>query len=151
MSGAIRVLYVDDNPTSLRFRADLLARFDGMEIHTAADVPEGLRRLDESEFDCVLSALATPSKDGLAFLTAVRQRDAHLPFILFASAQSRASVSDALEADVTDFIVKRDVDEFQEVLVNRIEQFVAHYRVTKQLGSVEGIPSEGRGSPDAGG
>ena len=142
MGRRIHVLYVDDNPASLRFRSRLLEQFEGIEVTTASSVSEGLRRLEGNAFDCVLSDLHMPDQDGLDFLRDVRSRHAELPFILFTAGQPQAAVGKALEADVTDYIVKRDVDEFQDVLINRIRQYVSHYRAKQRIDELEGDGDE---------
>ena len=133
MDDDIRVLYVDDNATSLMLRSDLLNEFDSIAVSTATSVTEGLALLDETDFDCILSDLYMPNRDGMEFLAAVRERDPHLPFILFSAIQPDGIVEKALAANVTDYVVKDDADGFHHVLVNRIEQYVAHHRATKWL------------------
>ena len=136
MADAIRVLYVDDNATSLEFRSHVLSEFDSIAVSTATTVTAGLERLDRGDIDCVLSDLNMPNRDGMEFLAAVRERHPQLPFILLTGLQPDEVVEAALEANVTDYVVKDDAAGFHDVLVNRIEQFVAHYRIKKHLQEV---------------
>ena len=133
MADAIRVLYVDDNTASLQFRSHVLSEFDSIAVSTATCVTAGLERLDRGDIDCVLSDLNMPNRDGIEFLAAVRKRHPQIPFILFSGSQPDGVVREALDANVTDYVVKTDADGFHDVLVNRIEQFVEHHRTTKQL------------------
>ena len=67
-----RLLFVDDEP----FIRELYASFqnvlgNGHEVHTAGTAREALDLLHEKRFDVVVSDLAMPGMDGMAFMQEV--------------------------------------------------------------------------------
>jgi DNA-binding response OmpR family regulator len=61
---ASRILAIDDSPTYLAFLDKELCS-QGYEVETATSGAEGLTRLAESRFDCVLVDLLMPGMDGI--------------------------------------------------------------------------------------
>ena len=69
MNDEIQVLHVDDEPDFADMAATFLEREDDrFSIETATDADEGLERLGENEYDCVVSDYDMPKKDGIEFL-----------------------------------------------------------------------------------
>ncbi|OLZ39290.1 hybrid sensor histidine kinase/response regulator [Natrinema saccharevitans] len=100
-------------------------------VVTEPSASEGLERLSQAEFDCVVSEYQMPDMDGLAFLQAVREEYPDLPFILFTGSEEIAG--EAISAGVTDYLQKKsDADQFS-VLANRIENAVDRTRTDHRL------------------
>lgn len=123
MADRIRVLYVDDTVTATAFYPELLADH-GFEVEVAATPDDGLGRLVDGQFDCVLSDLEMPETDGFEFLSMVRADHPQLPFILFTSHESAETVAVAFERGVTDFVPKSHCSVSSALLTHRIEQAV---------------------------
>jgi CheY-like chemotaxis protein len=76
----VRVLHVGDDPEGAEAVVRFLERDDGrFDVRTATSASEGLGRLDEAAFDCVVSDYDLPTRDGVQFLAAVRERRSDLP------------------------------------------------------------------------
>ena len=131
--GRIRILHVDDEPDVADLAKTFLernnARFDITTTDTAAD---GLEIIHTRPPDCVVSDYNMPGTDGLEFLQTVRESYPDLPFILFTGKGSEAVASDAIAADVTDYLQKRRGTEQYELLANRIENAVRARRETER-------------------
>jgi len=124
MSEQIQVLHVDDEPDFADLTATFLEREDDrFSIETAPSADEGLERLVENEYDCVVSDYDMPGKDGIEFLESVREKSG-IPFILFTGKGSEEVASDAMSAGVTDYLQKRAGTEEYELLANRIENAI---------------------------
>ena len=105
MTDRIRVLHVDDDPAVVDAATGALEQEHcGITVETAATVADGLERLDESAFDCVVAGYDLPERTGVEFLDAVRKRAPDLPFVLFTSEGSEAAASDAISAGVTEYL-----------------------------------------------
>jgi len=80
----IRILHVDDD-SSLReiFKLILMDLDSSFEIDQACCVDEGLSKLAIGCYDVVVSDYEMPQKDGLQFLTELREQKNNIPFILF--------------------------------------------------------------------
>ena len=136
----IRVLHVDDDPAFGDLTARLLEREDDrLEVTTATGVEAGLDALDAEPFDCVVSDYEMPGTDGLAFLEAVRDRDAEIPFVLFTGEGNERVAGEAISAGVTDYLRKRTGEEQYAVLANRVTNAVAAYRTRRRAARQERI------------
>jgi len=121
----IRVLHVDDDPEF----GDTVATFLELEderfaVDTATRASDGLDRLSETQFDCVVSDYDMPGRNGIEFLEAVRERYPDLPFVLYTGKGSEEVASDAISAGVTDYVQKKIDPSQYAVLANRISNAV---------------------------
>jgi len=111
---------------------ELLEREDDrFTIETAATAGEGLDRLANNSYDCVVSDYETPGAFGIEFLEAVREQYPGLPFVLFTGKGSEEVASEAISAGVADYLRKQpDTDQYT-LLANRITGAVARYRAER--------------------
>jgi len=134
MSARIHVLHVDDEPEFAEVTAEILTREDDQfVVETATSASEGLDRLAEVDFDCVVSDYDMPRTDGIQFLELVREEYPDLPFILFTGKGSEAVASDAISSGVTDYLQKGSGTETYAILSNRIRNVVESYRSQQAL------------------
>jgi len=125
---AIRVLYVDDEPDFAEMAATFLEREDDrFEIETATSASEGLDRLAEDDFQCVVSDYDMPGQNGIEFLEAVRENRPALPFVLHTGKGSEEVASEAISAGVTDYLQKGCGTDRYALLANRIVNAIEHY------------------------
>lgn len=130
----IRVLHVDDEPGFAAMTAEFLEREDDlMSVQTATSVQEGLDVLVEHAIDCIVSDYDMPRMNGIEFLKTVREEYLDLPFILYTGKGSEEIASDAISADVTDYLQKTSGASQYEILTNRIANAVAQFRTKKQF------------------
>ena len=131
---SVRVLHVDDNPEYTELTKTLLERdHEQFTVATEMSAVEGLRRLREGRFDCVVADYEMPNTDGLEFLELVREEYPDVPFILFTGAGDEALASEAIAAGVTDYVRKYGGTEQYEMLANRIDNAVERYRTQQQF------------------
>lgn len=124
-----RILHVDDEPDLADLTATFLHREnDSFTVDTATTVSEGLDRLNEAHFDCIVSDFDMPGQNGVEFLKAVREEHPELPFILFTGKGSEEVASDAISAGVTDYLQKEGGTDQYTVLANRISNAINHQR-----------------------
>ena len=129
----IRILHVDDDPSITDLTGTFLEREDDrFAVETATSADEGLQRTSDRPPDCVVSDYDMPRLDGIEFLQAVREEYPDLPFILFTGEGSETVASDAIAADVTDYLQKKSGTEQYELLANRIENAVEARREVKR-------------------
>jgi len=77
----IRILVVDDDMGICRSIEEMLAT-EGCVVETAGDGAEGLRKIESSNFDVVLTDVVMPEMDGYELLSAVRERHPNLPVLM---------------------------------------------------------------------
>jgi len=130
----IRVLHVDDDPHYGELTKTCLERVDdALTVVEEKTVVEALVKLDEGEFDCVVSDYDMPNTDGIEFLEIVRERHPDLPFILFTGKGSEEVASEAISKGVTDYMQKGGSTDSYEVLANRVRNAVEQYRSQKRF------------------
>lgn len=80
----IHVLHVDDDPSLLEISKLILLDLDSrFEIDCACCVDEAFKKLAAGHYDVVISDFEMPKKNGLEFLSQLREENNELPFILF--------------------------------------------------------------------
>ena len=103
----IQILHVDDNANFGDLTATYLEKEDDrFSVETATSAGEGIDIISHRPPDCVISDYDMPEMNGITFLDAVRQEFPDLPFILFTGKGSEKVASDAISADVTDYLQK---------------------------------------------
>ncbi|MGE5546059.1 MAG: response regulator [Solirubrobacterales bacterium] len=104
-----RVLLIDDSQTWRESLASEL-REEGCEVTQVTGGSEGLKRLAEADFDCVMVDMVMPEMDGVAFCKAMTEMrsDAETPMVvlMLSAYESKENVARALEAGADDFIGK---------------------------------------------
>jgi DNA-binding response OmpR family regulator len=120
MPGTVpRILVIDDEVAILRLLKALLGRL-GYEVTTAESANEALSLLERSTYDCVITDAVMPAMNGYDFVKALRssERHAELPILMLTRKRHRQDVKKAVEAGVTDYILK-PIDE--NLLLEKVE------------------------------
>ncbi|WP_251342689.1 hybrid sensor histidine kinase/response regulator [Haloplanus halophilus] len=134
----IRVLHVDDDRDFVELAATYVEREDDrFDVTVASDAGEGLDRLENGDFDCVVSDYDMPGLTGIEFLERVRETRPDLPFILYTGKGSEEVASEAISAGVTDYLQKGSGTSQYAVLANRIGNAVEKYRAQSELADRE--------------
>lgn len=103
----VSVLLVDDNEQWARFVAsDLEAEYPSITVHLALSPNEAMLQLGEFDIDCVVADYQMPEVDGLELLERLRRERPELPYILATSEGSEDIASAAIDAGVSDYVVK---------------------------------------------
>ena len=104
---------------------------DQFETETAGSASDGLTRLADSTFDCVISDYDMPRQNGLEFLKTVREEYPELPFILYTGKGSEEVASDAISAGASDYMQKESGTDHFCVLAERIKTLVERTRAER--------------------
>jgi PAS domain S-box-containing protein len=140
LTKSVHVLHIDDNSELVDMAAEMVERKrEQFSVETATSPSDGLDRLAETAFDCIVSDYQMPGTDGIEFLETVREDHPNLPFILYTGKGSEEVASDAIAAGVTDYLQKQTGMEQYELLANRIENAVEQCRATQRATELERI------------
>lgn len=115
----MRVLVVDDDPTTLLSVSNALTRF-GYEVETAADGLSAWNKLLAAEIPVVVTDLEMPVEDGLSLCRRIRSAAfSHYTYIVLLTHRSgRKNLLDALAAGADDFVGKPlDPDQLRARLI----------------------------------
>ena len=101
-----RVLVADDSST---MRKIILRSLQAVGVPTAteaADGDEAVKLFKSGEFDIVLTDWNMPGKNGLEVIQEIRKMDAKVPIIMVTTEGEKARVMEAIQAGVSDYLVK---------------------------------------------
>jgi PAS domain S-box-containing protein len=123
---SLRVLCVDDEPGLAALVAAYLERDDGIDCEAVAETdPEtALDRIEREAFDCVVSDYDMPGRTGVELLSAARETEPDLPFLLFSATDPNAIAAEMVRAGVSDYVNKRGGADGYTALLRRVEHAV---------------------------
>ncbi|MBP1921069.1 PAS domain S-box-containing protein [Halorubrum alkaliphilum] len=128
MSEPTLVLLVSADEEYLAEFEGALGDTAGFQVTTAATVDEAVARLSTADVDCVVSDYDLPDSNGVRLLQVVRASAPTLPFVLFTSCGTQEIASDAITADVTDYLIKERFGDQWDRLGALITDAVSHRR-----------------------
>ena len=102
-----RVLVVDDSKTELMFLTNMLQK-KGMEVCTAENAEEAMRRLAEQKPDLILMDVVMPGQNGFQLTRAI-SRDplyADVPIIMCTSKNQETDRVWGMRQGASDYVVK---------------------------------------------
>ncbi|MDE4907678.1 PAS domain S-box protein [Methanogenium marinum] len=102
----ISILYVDDESILLDSTKRYLERPGDYEVDTASSAKDGLKKIQEQEYDAIVSDYQMPGMDGLAFLRVLRAEGNTTPFIIFTGRGREEVAIEALNAGADYYLQK---------------------------------------------
>jgi len=144
MSTARRILVAEDSRTQA-MRVRLLLEGEGYEVQVAADGREGLRCVQTSPPDLIISDIVMPEVNGYDFCQAVKSTEAtkRIPFVLLTGQNTAEDILRGLEYGADNFIPKPFEDDY---LLERVRRIFEHLDLRQQEGQLEvKIPMRVRG------
>ena len=118
------ILIVEDNPV-LREGLQEMLELEGFIVQTASNGREALDRMVGQHPDLILSDIAMPEMDGLAFFRAVRNRPEwiSIPFIFLTARGEREDVLAGKDLGADDYLVKPATrDELLTAVSSRLQR-----------------------------
>ncbi len=101
-----RVLVADDSSTMRKIILRSLQAVGVSEVTEAADGDEAVDKFKPGDFDLVLTDWNMPGKSGLEVTQEIRKKDAKIPIIMVTTEAEKSRVMEAIEAGVSDYLVK---------------------------------------------
>lgn len=135
----IHALLIDDHEDWARLIATKVEReSDRIEVTVGTDPTEALTTLGgDRTIDCLIADYQMPQMDGIALLKHVRDNGYTLPFILVTAAGSEDIAATAIEAGVTDYIVKSPRVSQTAQFIKKIESAVQQHRLQRIIAESE--------------
>ncbi len=99
-----RILVIDDE-AAIRESLETLLAFEGFEVHTAPNGPEGLAKLEKVLFDLILLDVALPGQNGLEVLAQI-QSIATVPVIMISAYATVEMAVRAMQSGARNFLQK---------------------------------------------
>ncbi|MEI7434736.1 MAG: PAS domain S-box protein [Methanomicrobiales archaeon] len=109
MPGALRILYVDDEPGLLQIGKLFLEQSGDFSVETIDSAPNALELLKSEQFDAIVSDYQMPEIDGIQFLKQLKESGNTTPFIIFTGKGREEVVIQALN-EGADFYLQKGGD-----------------------------------------
>ncbi len=122
------ILVVDDEPNYLIVLSELL-KDEGFEVLTAQRGEDGLKVVEETDLDLVLTDMRMQGMDGLELLSAIKKYNKDLPVIMITAFGEVEKAVVAMKAGAYNYLAKPFNNE--ELLVN-IRKAIEHYSLLRE-------------------
>jgi DNA-binding NtrC family response regulator len=99
------ILVIDDEKAIRSTLVEILG-FEGYVIDEAADGAEGLKKIKDNNYDCILCDIKMPKMDGIELLDAAREHRPDTPFILISGHGNIETAVEAVKKGAYDYISK---------------------------------------------
>lgn len=116
------VLVADDSGTMRKIIIRSLNSVGITSIVEAADGSQAVALFSPGKFDLVLTDWNMPGKSGLEVIKEIRAQDGKVPIIMITTEAEKARVIQAIQAGVSDYLVKPFTG---ETLKEKLEKHVA--------------------------
>ncbi|MEO8970995.1 MAG: hybrid sensor histidine kinase/response regulator [Ktedonobacteraceae bacterium] len=101
------ILIVDDDLALLQALPHMIAlRIHGVQVDTAASAQEAIERVQEDDYDAIVSDIKMPGMDGLELLAKIQHLRPEIPTLLITGHSDQELITQALRAGAYDFIQK---------------------------------------------
>ena len=134
-----RILLVDDDAALLQALPRTLAlRIAGIQVETCASAVEALQRIQQYDYDAIVSDIKMPGIDGLALLTMIKELRPETPTLLITGHGEHDLAIQALRRGAYDLIQKPiDRDYFVAALQRAIQAYHLRRQVLEQQLALE--------------
>jgi two-component system chemotaxis response regulator CheY len=102
----MKVLVADDSSTMRKIILRSLQAVGVEDTTEAADGNEAVEAYAPGAFDLILTDWNMPGKNGLDVIKEIRAKDADIPIIMVTTEAEKGRVMQAIEAGVSDYLVK---------------------------------------------
>lgn len=99
------ILVIDDEKAIRKTLTEIL-QFEGFVVEEAADGAEGIKKIKEKDYDCILCDVKMPKVDGMEVLEQAREAKPDIPFIVISGHGSIETAVDAVKKGAYDYISK---------------------------------------------
>ena len=108
MDLSMKILIVDDFATMRRIMKNILKQIGFSNILEADDGTTAMEELKKTSVDLIISDWNMPKMTGLDLLKKVRDTDGlkEIPFLMVTAEAQKQNVIDAVQAGVTNYVVK---------------------------------------------
>ncbi len=118
-----RILLVEDQMTTRLLEKSILEA-SGFEVETAVDGLEAITRLEENQYDLIITDVQMPRMDGFTLTATLKHDDrfSRLPVIIVTSLEDEAEKTQGLQAGADAFLLKKSFN--QELLIQTIRTLI---------------------------
>ena len=102
---AQHILVIDDERAIRKALGEILS-FEGFTVDEAVDGAEGVKKIRENNYDCILCDIKMPKMDGLEVLQVAKAEKPDIPFIVISGHGNIETAVEAVKKGAYDYISK---------------------------------------------
>lgn len=102
---AQNILIIDDERAIRKALSEILT-FEGFAVDEAVDGEEGVKKIKENNYDCILCDIKMPKKDGIEVLQIAKEEKPDTPFIVISGHGNLETAVEAVKKGAYDYISK---------------------------------------------
>jgi CheY-like chemotaxis protein len=108
----LKILLIEDNPADAHLMRQLLLKRSDVQFDVvwSTCLKEGLKKLEEENFDVILLDMKLPESSGLSTVKRTYKKAPGIPIIVLTALNDEEMALDALSAGAQDYLVKGHVD-----------------------------------------
>jgi DNA-binding NtrC family response regulator len=99
------ILVIDDEK-AIRKALNEILTFEGFKVDEAADGAEGVKKIEENSYDCIICDIKMPKMDGIEVLQKAQELKPDVPFIVISGHGTIETAVDAVKKGAYDYISK---------------------------------------------
>ena len=99
------ILVIDDEK-AIRKALNEILTFEGFKVDEAGDGAEGVKKIEEYKYDCILCDIKMPKMDGIEVLQKAQELKPDVPFIVISGHGNIETAVDAVKKGAYDYISK---------------------------------------------
>ena len=99
------ILVIDDEK-AIRKALNEILTFEGFKVDEAGDGAEGVKKIEEYNYDCILCDIKMPKMDGIEVLQKAQELKPDVPFIVISGHGNIETAVDAVKKGAYDYISK---------------------------------------------
>jgi DNA-binding NtrC family response regulator len=99
------ILVIDDEK-AIRKALNEILTFEGFKVDEAADGAEGVKKIEENTYDCIICDIKMPKMDGIEVLQKAQELKPDVPFIVISGHGNIETAVDAVKKGAYDYISK---------------------------------------------
>ncbi|MFQ5981392.1 MAG: response regulator [Candidatus Heimdallarchaeota archaeon] len=105
-----RILHVEDDKHILELTSTFLPRINpDFEVTSVCSAQEAFKKLQEANFDVIISDYQMPERNGLEFLKQLRQEGNSVPFVIFTGKGREEVAMQALNLGAHYYLMKEQI------------------------------------------
>src|ERR1700681_900958 len=141
MSNSAKILVIDDSEDDRLLYRRSLKKCPGLSytISETASGEDGLARIDDEAFACVLLDYSLPGRNGVEILKRIRARHPFVPVVMLTGLGNEKVAVAAMQEGAQNYISKSSIDaqSLEHVIRGAIQHGAMQTRISTQRGSLD--------------
>jgi len=119
----MKILVVDDEPVVTR-SAERVLNNEGHAVESAHDGAEAMSRIEQNDYDLVLTDLRMPEMDGITLIRWIRQYRPSMGIVVITGYPSQETIQEAIELGIIDYVPKPFTPEVLKDVTRRAAEWI---------------------------